>query len=329
MADDLDDLLARDTIKAPASVELPVHPVAALFPLMTDDELADLAADIKANGLRHPIVLADMIGQDDVVESVIDGRNRLKACLLAGVEPRFERVNGPIGLVRFAISANISRRHMSTGQIAMTLALVRRAAPTAFLPEPEENKPRGRGRPKDPTSPTALARVAGISFQRISEAELIIDYAPDLIDEVKTNHCSLDKAYNTALSRKQAKEWREEGLAKLRKIAPDLAARVDKGELTFEEARTLLTDRDKIEEQRRQTVFQMLGDFARLTNGFANTPLEDVPAWLKNEEHAKEFQRYFKGGVADLENSAQFFQTAVDALTGLIAKLPKEKRRTK
>jgi hypothetical protein len=27
MADDLDDLLARDTIKAPASVELPVHPV--------------------------------------------------------------------------------------------------------------------------------------------------------------------------------------------------------------------------------------------------------------------------------------------------------------
>jgi hypothetical protein len=32
----------------------PAHPVADLFPRMTDEELADLAADIKANGLIHP-----------------------------------------------------------------------------------------------------------------------------------------------------------------------------------------------------------------------------------------------------------------------------------
>jgi ParB-like chromosome segregation protein Spo0J len=34
-----------------------VHPAAALLPMMGDDELADLAADIKANGLQQPIVV--------------------------------------------------------------------------------------------------------------------------------------------------------------------------------------------------------------------------------------------------------------------------------
>ena len=37
--------------------ELAVHPVAALFPMLADDELDELAADIKANGLLQPIVL--------------------------------------------------------------------------------------------------------------------------------------------------------------------------------------------------------------------------------------------------------------------------------
>jgi hypothetical protein len=35
---------------------LQVHPVAALFPMLTNGELAGLAADIKANGLIHPII---------------------------------------------------------------------------------------------------------------------------------------------------------------------------------------------------------------------------------------------------------------------------------
>ena len=58
----------------------PVHPVADLFPRMTDEELADLAADIKANGLIHPIV----VDKDGVL---IDGRNRARACEIAGIEP--------------------------------------------------------------------------------------------------------------------------------------------------------------------------------------------------------------------------------------------------
>jgi ParB-like chromosome segregation protein Spo0J len=49
-----------------------VHPVANLFPMLPDDELQELADDIRANGLQHPIVL----DKDGVL---IDGRNRWAA----------------------------------------------------------------------------------------------------------------------------------------------------------------------------------------------------------------------------------------------------------
>lgn len=46
-----------------------IHPAAELFPLMGDDDIAALAADIKANGLRQPIVL-------DGDGKLVDGRKR-------------------------------------------------------------------------------------------------------------------------------------------------------------------------------------------------------------------------------------------------------------
>jgi ParB-like chromosome segregation protein Spo0J len=54
------------------------HPAADLFPFMSDDELAELAVDIRAHGLLEPIVLLDGL--------VLDGRNRLRACEAAGVD---------------------------------------------------------------------------------------------------------------------------------------------------------------------------------------------------------------------------------------------------
>jgi len=50
------------------------HPIAQIFPLMTDADLRDLAEDIRENGLQNPIVVND--GQ------LLDGRNRALACAL-------------------------------------------------------------------------------------------------------------------------------------------------------------------------------------------------------------------------------------------------------
>jgi hypothetical protein len=49
------------------------HPIAELFPIMAKEDLYGLAEDIKANGLRHPLIV-------DATGVLIDGRNRLRAC---------------------------------------------------------------------------------------------------------------------------------------------------------------------------------------------------------------------------------------------------------
>jgi ParB-like chromosome segregation protein Spo0J len=300
---------------------LPVHPVAALFPMMTEDELTDLAVDIKTNGLVHPIVRGDWIEDGEPQYGIVDGRNRRAACTLAGVEPTFTEFTGA-DATSFIISSNISRRHLTVGQIAMTIALARRVENPAEPPSLGGRGKRG--------GYSELARLAGVDRKRISEATLVMEYAAEMVDEVMTNNRRLDAAYKAAVERQRAKEWRTEGMEKLRKAAPEMGERVDKGELTFEEARTLLIDRDKTEAQVRQTAFQMLADFVRLTDGITKTPrLQELPEWLKNDEYEQDFRHYFKGGAAELKAGVEIYQRAVDDLKKMIRQLPKRRGTAK
>jgi ParB-like chromosome segregation protein Spo0J len=87
------------------------HAYADLFPLLSADALSELAADIKANGLHQPVVLYQ--------GKVLDGRNRLKACRQAGVEPRFINFTGTEEeALAFALSSNLHRRHLNSAQRA-------------------------------------------------------------------------------------------------------------------------------------------------------------------------------------------------------------------
>ena len=105
MSDDRDDWFTR----------IKVHPAAADFPMLDESELGDLANDIATNGLIIPIVL------DATGKILIDGRNRLRACEIAGVEPRFQRLDGE-DLDAYVVSANIKRRNLTAQQRAMTAA---------------------------------------------------------------------------------------------------------------------------------------------------------------------------------------------------------------
>jgi ParB-like chromosome segregation protein Spo0J len=86
------------------------HPIAEYFPLLVGIELDDLVKDIKAHGLLEKMVLHE--------DMILDGRNRERACELAGVEPKYEPYSGDHPIT-FVISKNIHRRHMTAGQRAL------------------------------------------------------------------------------------------------------------------------------------------------------------------------------------------------------------------
>src|SRR5690349_5540060 len=74
-------------IATPRGSDLTIHPAAECYRLMTDEELASLTDDIRANGLNEPIKLGMVNGSS--AQLIVDGRNRLRACEIAGVEPKF------------------------------------------------------------------------------------------------------------------------------------------------------------------------------------------------------------------------------------------------
>jgi len=174
---------------------------AAVFPMLPDDELAELAADIKANGLIHPIVLDD-------TGALIDGRNRLAACRLAGVEPRFESLNGH-DPVAFILSANVLRRNLNKGQQAMAVVKL-------F--------------PRNNQTQEEVAEQITVSQSRIAKASVVQEYAPELAAAVMTGTRALNDAYTEAKLRKEDLQDSEEKLqraelelAELRENASDLA----------------------------------------------------------------------------------------------------------
>src|SRR5687767_1375419 len=87
------------------------HPAAKMFPMLPESELNQLAEDIKQHGQLQPIILHE--------EAILDGRNRLEACLRAGVEPQFKHYNGEHGSpVLYVMALNLHRRQLTPSQKA-------------------------------------------------------------------------------------------------------------------------------------------------------------------------------------------------------------------
>lgn len=177
------------------------HPVADLFPMMDTSALNALAADIEANGLREAIVLHE--------DKVLDGRSRLAACQLAGVEPRFEQYVPAGSLTAYVLSKNLHRRHMTPSQLALVAANARplfeeeaRARMLAGVsPDPAVRKqqgscdaPIGGSKPSTRSSAEA-ASLVGVSESMVDKAVRIRREAPERIPEIERGERTVSEVY--------------------------------------------------------------------------------------------------------------------------------------
>lgn len=106
----------------------PAHPAADVFPMRSDEEIKELADDIREHGLREPVV-------ETIDGRILDGRARLAACDLAGVPVWWHTYTGddPWG---YAVTKNYESRQPSHNEANFIGARVQHRTPGPIPPDP-------------------------------------------------------------------------------------------------------------------------------------------------------------------------------------------------
>ena len=174
------------------------HPATRLFPLMDDAQLAELAADIKALGhLQEPVAMMD--------GKVLDGRNRLRACIITGVTPDFIDVSESSPTV-YVIRKNLRRLHLTPDQRAALAVEIRpqieremrgrmaeggrRGAKTRMRTGtgkgvPDSGTPSPRRKRPGPKARDVLSAMTGASKEKIDRARRLKAHDPARFERVR------------------------------------------------------------------------------------------------------------------------------------------------
>ena len=148
------------------------HPYSLLHPMLSDGEFKELLEDIRADGLIEPIVVYE--------GKILDGRNRLKACLQLKVKPDFVGFEGDDEkAMKFVTTRNRPGRRLTRDQIALHEAKAR-----ALFNERN---------PKKAISQIKAAEQAGISRDAMQKADKVLT-VPAVAAKVEAGEMSLNEA---------------------------------------------------------------------------------------------------------------------------------------
>ena len=170
----------------PTSPVLDLHPLCTLFPRLIGAEFASLKADIAEHGLREPIVVHNGF--------ILDGGNRYRACIEAGVEPTLKEFTGD-SAVSFVLSANLHRRHLTPGQQAAIVASAQDWATAQPVGNPAFKRIASQsGNVAGLATVADRAAQSGASERTQRMADSVARQSPDLARQVAHGEISLPKA---------------------------------------------------------------------------------------------------------------------------------------
>jgi len=183
------------------------HPIADVWPMMQEDQLHELATDIKKNGLIQPVWLYQGM--------ILDGRNRWAACKIAGVDPKTKEYTGDEPTA-FAVSMNDKRRHMNKGSLAAVAAeLEPFFAEDAKRRQKKAGEEHGRGQKVKEKIPEAIrpqareeaAKSVGVNDRYVQDAKKVRAEAPEVFERLKAGTITLQDA-KREVAKKPTDDWR-------------------------------------------------------------------------------------------------------------------------
>lgn len=210
------------------------HEAAEWFPMLDDEALAELSEDIARRGQDEPCVTWRGV--------LVDGRNRWRACEMAGVVPATEErdFEDDKAVVEFVIAGNLKRRHMTQGQKAGVALHYREWAEGRAR---ERMADGGRGgvegcadlrTPEKTRAADEVARLVGVSPRTVQSAFTVEDKgARELVEAMRQDDVSVDAAAYISRMPHEAQravlsapeEIRREAVAALRE-SPSMAAEI-------------------------------------------------------------------------------------------------------
>lgn len=179
---------------------LKVHPAALLFPLLGKAQYGELLEDIKANGMKYPVLV------NKEKDTIIDGRTRYMIANdldLSEKDIPFEVFKGKDEqIVDEIMSRNIHRRHLDPDQ---RVTIIAKLLGPQFQAEAAADKASGKGTEKKGKGDTAqrVAKAAKTTEHKGRQALEVSKHA-DLVEEVVAGKTKLGKAAKKAKARKPA-----------------------------------------------------------------------------------------------------------------------------
>jgi ParB-like chromosome segregation protein Spo0J len=164
-------------------MDLEFHELADAFPTLDPKEIMALADDIAENTQHEPIVIFE--------GKVLDGRNRYRACLAAGVEPSSREFDGDFDAARrFVISSNLHRRHLTVEQRSVAAAkLANMVVGGDTRSDHSANLRNGS------ISQSDAAEMLGVSTRSVTSASKVLkDGAPELVTAMESGEVKVSTA---------------------------------------------------------------------------------------------------------------------------------------